>query len=162
MFNWVGEHEFELKATLGTYSATSGRGNDGLYNSVTSTESLTVTIKNPCVTSVVNSDVGLVIPDIEVPQNEEIIQVNYAGPTDSASLSYGNGYDKCGPIKYTLLDELDQPFSLANFGNSIVSVIDNADSLNFELQSFAEGEIKVANFTVLMQLEDYPESTPYE
>ena len=63
---------------------------------------------------------------------------------------------------YSLLDELDQPFSLANFGNSIVSVKDNADSLDFELQSFAEGEIKVANFTILMQLEDYSESTPYE
>jgi len=80
-----------------------------------------------------------VIPDIEVPLNQENIQVNYAGPTDSASLSYGNGYDKCGSIEYTLFDEKGQPFSLANFGNSIVSVTDNADSLDFGLQSFAEG-----------------------
>ena len=141
MFDWIGVHEFELKATLGTFSSTNERGNDGLYNSVTSTETLTVTIENPCVTSVVNSDVGLVISDIEVPLNEENIQVNYAGPTDSASLSYGNGYDKCGPIEYTLFDEQGQAFSLANFGNSILSVTDNADSLDFGLQSFAVGEI---------------------
>ena len=105
MFDWVGVHEFELKTTLGTYSTTSARGTNGLYNSVTSSETLNVTIKNPCVTSIVNDRNSFVIPDIEVPLNEEIIQVNYAGPTDSTSLRYGNGYDKCGPIKYTLFDE---------------------------------------------------------
>ena len=161
MFDWVGEHEFELKTTLGTYSTTSERGTNGLYNSETSRETLTVTIKNPCVTSIVNYGNGLVIQDIEVPLNEEIIQVNYAGPTDSTSLQYGNGYDKCGPIKYTIFDITGQPLDLANFANSIVSVTDNSDSLDFELQSYAEGEIRFENFVILMQLEEYPESTPY-
>ena len=82
------------------------------------------------------------IQDIEVPLNEEITQVSYTGPTDSTSLRYGNGNDKCGPIKYTLSDEQGQSFDLANFANSIVSVTDIADSLYFELQSYAEGEIR--------------------
>jgi len=29
----------------------------------------------------------------------------YGSPTDVASLTYGNGYDKCGPLSYTLLNE---------------------------------------------------------
>lgn len=29
----------------------------------------------------------------------------YGSPTDAASLTYGNGYDKCGPLSYTLFNE---------------------------------------------------------
>lgn len=97
-FSWLGTHRVIIKATLGTkdLSATA-RGVEGLFLSVLSTE-LEIQIINPCLTTVVNGDSGLEIDDLVVPGGQDVLDLVYAGPTDSTSVTYGNGYDKCGDL----------------------------------------------------------------
>lgn len=59
---------------------------------------------NPCVNSTVNEDQGLQVISLAVPVGQDLMKMGYAGPTDWTSSIYGNGYDKCGPLKYDYLD----------------------------------------------------------
>ena len=70
-----------------------------MFRSVLS-DTLEINIINPCLTSVVNGDGNLILEDMEVPTGETLLDLAYAGPTDSASVTYGNGYDKCGNLTY--------------------------------------------------------------
>ena len=38
-----------------------------------------------------------------VPEGSSDLKNDYIGPTNSISVIYGNGYDRCGPLKYTFL-----------------------------------------------------------
>ena len=37
---------------------------------------------------------------MSVPIGKALLKAAYSGPTDSMSVLYGNGYDKCGPLRY--------------------------------------------------------------
>ena len=69
-----------------------------------------MTILNPCVNSIVNADNGLILTDLEVPIGQTLISLDFNGPTDSASVTYGNGYDKCGPLTYQITDSIGDPY----------------------------------------------------
>ena len=86
--------------TDGTASA---RGAGGLYETVYSSD-VELTILNPCRNTTVNDDTGLVITEVNVPVGKTELLLSYKGPSDSMSVLYGNGYDKCGPMRYTYLN----------------------------------------------------------
>lgn len=100
VFDWLGVHKIIIKATNGKLdTSATARGNQGFFNSVFSPE-LSLEIVNPCLRSVVNGDGGLEISEISVPPGKTLVDLILAGPTDSASVTYGNGYDKCGELTY--------------------------------------------------------------
>ena len=80
----------------------SARGLYGLYRTVLSQE-IEVVIKNPCDRSIVNEDGALAIEALTVPVGKELLELNYQGPTDSASVTYGDSDDKCGPFEYSYI-----------------------------------------------------------
>jgi len=61
-------------------------------------------ITNPCDETVINDDGSLEIFDLIPADRQSFIARRYEGPTDSASSEFGDGYDKCGPRKYSFLD----------------------------------------------------------
>lgn len=73
-----------------------------MYKSAYSKE-VRLTILDPCRNSTVNEDLGLKITDMAVPEGKNLIKEIYGGPTNSMSVTYGNGYDRCGPLKYSFL-----------------------------------------------------------
>ena len=114
-FTWLGTHQFAIKSTNGKLDTSpTARGNSGLFSSVIS-DVLTITIVNPCLRSIVNADGGLAVENLFVPINESLLDVTYDGPTDSISVIYGNGYDKCGNLKYEWLDPSGVPFKNSQF-----------------------------------------------
>lgn len=133
-FNWLGSHKLRIKSTNGKFDPDpSARGDQGLFNSEFSAE-ITLEIINPCLTSVVNGDSVLDVIDVAVPVGSTQTNINYAGPTDSTSVTYGNGHDKCGNLEYVFLDETaTDPFSLAVFSQSTTVNNDLADSFELSL-----------------------------
>ena len=56
---------------------------------------------------------------MSVPVGKAVLEIAYSGPTDSTSVLYGNGYDKCGPLRYRYEDlDGNDSFSLATFKTS--------------------------------------------
>lgn len=74
-------------------------------------------IQNPCDRSIVNEDGALAIEALTVPEGEELLELIYLGPTDSTSVTYGNGYDKCGKLRYSYFDLNEVIFSLPDFSS---------------------------------------------
>ena len=87
--------------------------------------------------------------------------MEYKGPTDSMSVIYGNGYDKCGPLRYQYLD-IDgvDVFSLQVFETETILNTGFADDFSMELYSVTTGTTIIANATLRIDLELYPTSTP--
>ena len=82
-----------------------------------------IEIVNPCIHTVVNADKGLVLESVRVPIQQSSFTLNLPGPTDSISVRYGNGYDKCGELTYLWLDDLGNQFKSAWFqGNATVDI----------------------------------------
>ena len=96
-FSWVGTHYFVIENQNGQadFSPTA-LGINGFFNAVDS-NIFEITIIDPCLTSVVNSIAGLNAGIVSVPGKENQV-FPYVGPTNSASVTYGNGYDICGPL----------------------------------------------------------------
>ena len=159
--DWLGTHYYRIKSTLGTYDPDpNSRGNNGLYGTVYS-DPVPVTIINPCMNSTVNSDEGMLVEEIFVPINKTEWDWTYEGPTNSMSLIYGNGYDKCGPLKYSFLDDAGLPFSLFALSNYTSFGYNKPDNLTFNIQSYRSGYDLKANFTLKVELSSYPTSYPY-
>ena len=77
------------------------------------------------------------------------------------SVIYGNGYDKCGPLKYQYLDiEGVEDFSLQVFETKTIVNSGFADDFSMELNSVTTGTTMIANATLQIDLELYPTSTP--
>ena len=103
-FSWLGKHSVQIKATNGKEDQSpEARGTAGLFNTVYS-EILEIEIINPCLTSIVNEDENVVLEDMKVPPGQKLVELVLEGPTDSTSVIYGNGYDKCGNLTYIWLD----------------------------------------------------------
>ena len=104
-FSWLGAHTIYIKSTNGAKDlSVTARGDQGLFRSVSS-QTLVINIINPCLTSVVNGDGNLILEDMVVPNGQTLLDLTYNGPTDSASVTYGNGYDKCGNLTYIWFDD---------------------------------------------------------
>ena len=85
-----------------------------MYKSVYSKE-VKLTILDPCRNSTVNADLGLKIIDMDVPEGRGLLKDTYVGPKNSMSVIYGNGYDRCGPLKYSFLTLDGNKFDLDVF-----------------------------------------------
>ena len=108
---WLGTHYFQIKSRLGVPSnAAEPRGDGGLYGTAYS-EVVPLTIIDPCKNSTVNADDGFFLENFFVPTLRSEHTVNYDGPTDFISDVYGNGYDKCGPRRYSFYDDFGEPFT---------------------------------------------------
>ena len=98
---------------------------------------------------------------MSVQYGRHFLQEAYQGPTDSISVFYGNGYDKCGPLRYQYLDvEGINDFSLNVFETSTKRNAGLADDFEMNLVSERTGTTMTANATLLIDLELYPTSTP--
>lgn len=115
-------------------------------------------IVDPCLNSVVNFDNILKVVDMRVPLGLTVLTNSYTGPKDSVSATYGNGYDKCGALQYTILDEEGNEFISSFFGANTVQNANFADSFDLTLNSDATGNVNKASFKLKIGLEDYPEA----
>ena len=69
--------------------------------------------------------------DLAVPLGQFKEEVSYVGPTDSTSVTYGNGYDRCGNLEYSFLDENGlEVFDLAVFSQETTVNNNLADSFD--------------------------------
>ena len=70
------------------------------------------------------------------------------------SVIYGNGYDKCGPLRYSYLDlEGIDDFSLSVFQTETVYSAGYADDFSMNLASARTGTTLTANATLHIDLE---------
>ena len=113
--SWLGIHNLRIKSTLGSYNSTlTAKGVNGMYESVNS-KTVKLTILDPCRNSTVNGDLGLNITNMAVPEGTNKLMDVYLGPKNSISVIYGNGYDRCGPLKYSFLSLDGKQFNLDVF-----------------------------------------------
>lgn len=110
--SWVGTHIISIVGYNGAQDLSpSARGKQGLYNRIDSTSTLILEITNPCATSIVNANGNFVIEQVmSVPFELTLLNLKYDGPSNSASVTYGNGFDKCGPLTYQWLDSEGKEF----------------------------------------------------
>jgi len=128
------------------------RGNGGLFNSIDSTPIL-VTIIDPCINSVVNSNNAFSFPStFKVALGQTKNQLKIDGPSNSISLLYGNGFDRCGPLKYVLLDNSGLPFVNSQFSLDVKSVTDAHDDVSLTLNSYPSGLDVTLNFKLEVSL----------
>ena len=120
-----------------------------------------LTIVNPCIDSIVNDDDQLALQDLVVPLGMDILEQTIDGPTDSISSLYGNGYDRCGPRSYSLIDTDGENYSLNVFSREITHGNGAPDQITFNLSSSKDGEILTSNFTLVIGLQLYPEAEPF-
>lgn len=159
-FNWIGTHPFKIKATLGTFNAGLGRGTngDGLYETVYSPD-FNVIIANPCLNSAVNAvvissmstDVFRVTP----------VSQTIAGPSNTISVSLGNGFDLCGSLKYELqLQATGTRYEPTWLGYGVQQIGSAADVISFSVQTDDPDNVGVYNLQLHVSLVNYPSSTP--
>lgn len=159
-FSWLGTHKVLIRATNGRENlAVGARGDKGLYRTVDS-EVLEIEIINPCLTSIVNFDQNLELEDLAVPNGQKVVELISNGPTDSASVTYGNGYDKCGNLTYIWLDKENNFFENGWFSYNSTVVINDVDMFNMTLNSEPDGTVLRDYFTLVIKLEEYPTSVP--
>ena len=155
----VGAHEMRLKCTLGdsNNNAMKDRGRDGLFESVYS-DNITVTVINPCETSIVSS---MRVQSMTMPKGQTLLTAEYGGPSDSASLLYGNGYDKCGPIKYMITDPQGFEFSRPWLQFEYDTEVNAQDAVFINVISEPDGALYVFDLLFKAELERYPSSEAY-
>jgi len=159
-FSWLGTHTMLIKSTNGVLNtAETARGDQGLFRWVLS-DPIEITIVNPCLRSVVNDDEGLVVDDLAVPGGQTLIALNYTGPTDSISVTYGNGYDKCGNLTYEWFDKRGELFVNPYFSSNFTIADRVADHIFQNLTSTATGTTLYDYFTLVVSLVEYPTATP--
>lgn len=127
------------------------RGEGGMFATVLSAP-LEIIIEDPCKRSVVNYDGGLVVEELRVPLGDELLNLDYTGPSDSVSAKYGNGYDKCGSLTYEWLNDAGQAFSNENFSSKYINIINSADAFSYELKSSQAGTMLVDQVTLAISL----------
>ena len=152
---WTGDHTFKIKCTNG-HSSNAPAGNSGLYSSVYSND-FTVTILNPCDTTVINSDLSLTIPTLEADiDSTELVSAIFIGTTDSQSLVYGNGYDICGTRSYKILDKDENVYDSAGiFDFEIITSTGAADQMSFTVYNYPGGYEFTDTLYMQVSLPDY-------
>lgn len=155
---WIGTHKLRLKCTNGNKKSaqTRNRGEDQLFNTVYSDE-IELVIKDPCAESRVNQ---VSINNMLIRFGATLLSQEVSGPTDTASLTYGNGYDICGPMKYSVLNNLDDVLNESWFDFEYLSFPSQSDKLSLTLKSEPEGSEHNAVLRVKAELADYPSAKP--
>ena len=100
----VGTHTIVINSINGQFDDVSGRGNDGLYDSVLS-NTIELTINNPCDDPAYSEVLQITLDDLEVPDGDTTVQVTTDGPNDKVSTTIGTGFGDCGKIAYSILNE---------------------------------------------------------
>ena len=95
-----------------------------------------------------------------MPIGETLLTSIVSGPSDTASLTYGNGFDICGPLSYSLVDSLDNVVNLSWLEFYYDIETDLSDTLYINLISEPEGTIHKTSLQVKAELDNYPMSTP--
>lgn len=90
-------------------------------------------ILDPCLKSIVNLDSSFFVYELIVPNEKTEEKFFFKGPTDSTSKKYGNGYDICGPLNYSLLDDSYGQFELSGLSSSVSKNSNAADNISFML-----------------------------
>ena len=105
-----------------------------------------MTIRDACVSSVVNGDgaISEILLSVTSGLSREIITIN--GPTDSISAQFGNGYDICGELRYTLNGQNNYLTFAETLNEDLV------DSLAFGLDSSPTGSIIQYKMTLTISL----------
>lgn len=93
---------------------------NGLFNSVYS-QPIELVILDPCMNSEVNQ---AFISTMFMPSGQTLLSTQISGPSDSASLEYGNGFDKCGLLNYSVVDGSDTLVNTLWLDMDFTSVID--------------------------------------
>ena len=98
--SWVGSHDIQIEGCLGSSS--------GAFDFPTNCASTTWTMEvtNPCLTSSFTTN----YPASSITYNiaEDKTGIQYQMPTDTASTSYGDGFDRCGSRVHYLLSSAGQ------------------------------------------------------
>lgn len=148
-----------LKCTNGVYDGSgTARGASGLFESVYSDE-ITLLITDPCETSIVNDDAGISAITLQVTFGKTSEVMTFDGPTDSVSNLFGNGYDRCGDLKYEITA------GTSNYTDAFMDFTptvntDAKDDLTFKVVSFATGDYVSYEMVLTVSLVDYPTATP--
>jgi len=160
--SWIGTHPFKIKGTNGTFGAMSTRGTNGLYNTIDSLD-FTVTFGDACDISTVNSDGGLSLNDMSNRVFEQTVDVEtYSGPKDSASITYGNGYDACGERTYGITDASGNLITAEYISVSSTSNTPGgtADNLTFRVQTDQRRYVGTHDIYLRVGLKEHPLATP--
>lgn len=133
---WLGTHTFRIlchNGSSGNIPNNSGDPTTGFYNNVYS-DDFRVQIVDPCISSVVNHDNGVILQqtyDVSEDLNDIVISPIYSGPEDSAAYDYGNGYNLCDYLEYQIRDASSK--SIYQSGGIIELVVDQQQ---FAMDSF--------------------------
>mgnify|MGYP001626772723 CR=1 FL=1 len=117
---------------------------------------------DPCPKSIVNLDASFFVDELIVPNDKTEEKFFFNGPSDSVSKKIGNGYDICGPLNYSLLDDEYGQFELSGLSSSVIKNSNTADNISFMLKVNQYGGSNIqTKFTLVAALVDYPTSTPF-
>lgn len=117
---------------------------------------MTITIKDPCLKSVISADTGF--PDyIGVPLGEKENSVTLTGPRNSVSLFHGNGYDLCGPLTYELIDATNSRSTTSqNFEIKVLTDLVDGDKVTLTVTSDSvKGPLITKKFFIKVSLKQY-------
>lgn len=94
---------------------------------------------------------------LSVPPGFSNTVITQNGPTDSVSVEYGNGYDICGELEYTLRGTNSYTDKYMTFSKTVNE--DAVDLLTFGLKSFPTGTFILYKMTLEVFLKNYPTAT---
>ena len=76
-----------------------------------------------------------------MPFGQTFLTSQVSGPSDTASLTYGNGFNICGPLTYTIVNDVDNVFNKSWLEFDYDVVTNQEDTLYINLISEPEGTI---------------------
>jgi hypothetical protein len=94
---------------------------------------------------------------LSVPPGLSRTVITLNGPTDSVSVAFGNGYDICGELEYTLSGTNFYTEKYMKFSKTLNE--DSVDFLTFGLDSFPTGTFIIYKMTLEVSLKNYPTAT---
>ena len=170
--SWVGSHDIQITGCLGNAA--------GAFNFPTNCASSTwtVVVTNPCESSSFNTDYPVLSISYNVANDKEGIQ--YLMPTDDASLTYGNGFDKCGSRVHYLVSDSGvkiypetrttptadfratstYPFlEFLYFPDGDSATFDTTPLYQINVQTEAQSFYGLHQFELKFEFADYPDST---
>ena len=152
---WLGTSIIRIKCTNGIYDASpTARGVNGLFTDTVS-DDINVIFENPCNASIINDDGGVVNIELSVPEESSSATLSFNGPTNSVSVTFGNGFDICGDLDYTLsvTNEFTDEYMVFN----PVVASGSVDALGFDLESSVFAGIVIPyEIELVATLTDFP------
>ena len=97
---------------------------------------------------------------MNMPFGQTMLTSEVEGPSNTASLTYGNGYDICGPLTYSVVNDIDVVVNESWLEFYFDTVQNQADILFFSLFSEPEGTVHTISLQVKAEMIDYPSARP--